>query len=60
MSENLLRLRGECDQLRQRCDELQRQLNDVIAQVGGLSDELGRRFSDAAFSASHPFRHRGS
>lgn len=58
MSENLQRLRNECDQLRQRCDELQRQLNDVTSQVGGLADELGRRFSDAAFNASRRSRHR--
>ncbi len=60
MSEDLLRLRDECDQLRQRCDELQRQLNDLTSQVGGLTDELGRGFSDEAFNASRPSRHRDS
>lgn len=60
MSEDLLRLGEACDQLRQRCDELQRQSNDVTSQVAGLADELGRRFSDAAFNASRPSRHRDS
>ena len=60
MSEDLRRLRAECDQLRQRCDELQRQLNDVTSQVGGLADELGRRFTDAAFNASSPPERRHS
>lgn len=60
MSEDLLRLRDERDQRRQRCDELQRLLNDVSSQIGGLADELGRRFSDAAFDGSRPSRHRDS
>lgn len=60
MSEDLLRLRDECDQLRQRCDELQRQLNDVTSRVGGLADQLGLRFADDAFNASRPSRDRRS
>jgi len=60
MSQDLLRLRDECDHLRQQCDALQRQLNELTSRVGGLADQLGRRFADDAFNASRPSRKRQS